>query len=434
MDCLVIERNGSGYTVTRFRRYRGTISLAGGARAAGGTELAAAIRSFLPPLGDEPRIVFLLPPGQVFIREVDLPIRERRKVREVLSMELRGETALDADDLIFDAVPLAEGKTLAVWAKEKEVSHAIREGSEAGAEPESVTASMFSWKYIVPGEATTGYAALTDGAAVAVFRDGEPIFFRPLSRPEDLAATLAAVEIGRGIEVGKIYHFGELAVDPPSGLEGATYPLPAAGEFAASFGGDATAARLAAGAYAALLGHLSGEGVEFRAGKLACTRERDAFRKRLRVPLFLATLLALLLVGDAGLRYWLARKDIASLDASIGAIYREVFPGRKKGVDEPAELRGEIRKLTSTGTGGNVLAALNALAEAKGDDVTALLETEVDGTQLRVKGEARSVQGVTDFRNRLARHLASVEEGELKSRPDGSVSFTMRGTLKEGGK
>jgi general secretion pathway protein L len=51
-----------------------------------------------------------------------------------------------------------------------------------------------------------------------------------------------------------------------------------------------------------------------------------------------------------------------------------------------------------------------------------------------LKGDARSFQAANDFKSRLASLCASSELNEVKSRPDGSVSFSFRGTLREGTK
>jgi general secretion pathway protein L len=125
------------------------------------------------------------------------------------------------------------------------------------------------------------------------------------------------------------------------------------------------------------------------------------------------------------------KTDLVSLDKSIASMYREVFPGRAKAVDEVAEIKGEIRKLSGAEEGNPFLDVLKKLAEAKGNTINGLYETELEGVNLRVKGDARSAQAVNEFKSALAPLMATVELGEVKSRPDGSVTFTLAGTLKE---
>jgi general secretion pathway protein L len=154
-------------------------------------------------------------------------------------------------------------------------------------------------------------------------------------------------------------------------------------------------------------------------------------QRKLRLSLILAVALVLLLFVEAGLRYFLVKQDLDSLNASIRTIYREVFPNRKKPVDEVGELRSEIKRLGGASGRSNVLGALKKLAEIKGDDVTGFVETSIEGKQVRLQGDARSIQAVNDFRNRAAALFSDAEVGEIKSRPDGSVTFTFRGAIKE---
>jgi general secretion pathway protein L len=103
-------------------------------------------------------------------------------------------------------------------------------------------------------------------------------------------------------------------------------------------------------------------------------------------------------------------------------------------VDELSEIKGEIRKLTGSENPGAVLDVLKQLAEAKGTAINGLFEAELEGRTLRVKGDARSAQSVNEFKSALSGVLATAEVGEIKSRPDGTVSFVLSGTLKEGAK
>ena len=139
----------------------------------------------------------------------------------------------------------------------------------------------------------------------------------------------------------------------------------------------------------------------------------------------------LLLFVSKGLQYRAARADLISLNASIATIYREIFPTRTKAVDELAEIKGEIRKRGGVDSSSAVLDLLKQLVEVKGASINGLYEAEVEGRALRVKGDARSAQAVNEFKASLTPLMATVELGEVKSRPDGMVTFTLTGTLKE---
>ena len=140
----------------------------------------------------------------------------------------------------------------------------------------------------------------------------------------------------------------------------------------------------------------------------------------------------MLMAVDTSLRYYLVKRDLNSANGSIRKIYRELFPDRKKPVDEVAELRAEIRRLGGAAGGTRALPLLREIALAKGDDVTGIFEAEFEGEQVRLKGEARSFQAVQDLKGRLSAVLDNAEVSDVKSCPDGTVTFACRGTVKGG--
>ncbi|HLO27360.1 MAG TPA: type II secretion system protein GspL [Geobacteraceae bacterium] len=391
----------------------------------------------------EEKVVLAIPPALLFMREIELPIAERRKVREILPLEMKGETAVDTDELVFDALPLEGGKSIAIWCKREKVAGEIRSMTGQGLEPAIVTASLFHWHALLPDKASADPVALTDGEAVAVYRNGLPVYFRPLGSGEmatEVSRTLAALEITKGIKVDTVYLHGSAArkaaaaplANVPDGL---TFTiLPVGAELAATFPSDSTAATDLAGAFALARACSSDEPVDFRRGDLAYTAGLVQTRRKLRLPLCLAAAFAVLLFAEAGTRYFLVTRDLNSLNTSVRSIFREVFPTRKKSADEVAELRSEIKRLSGAAAVHPILPVLKKLAELKGDDISGIYETEIEGGQVRLKGDARSVQGVNDFKSRAAVVFAGAEVGEVKSRPDGSVSFVFKATIKEGEK
>jgi general secretion pathway protein L len=387
---------------------------------------------------EEERVVLALPSAHLFLREVDLPITDRRKLRELLPLELKGEIALDSEELVFDALPLGGGKVLAAWGKRHELAERIELMTDQRVEPEIVTASLFHWHTLLP-EDKDGLIAITDGEALAVYDGGKPWFFRALGQGElgtELARTLLALEIGKGARAEKVLLHGDAARRSADISEGSPLPvvLPVEGEMAAVFGGDAVAARDLAGAYAVVRACALEEPVNFRSGDLAYTAGRKKALKKLRFTMILAAACVILLVAETGLRYFLVERDLASVNNSIRGIYRQIFPNRKKPIDEVAEVRAEIKRLGGGATTGSLLATLKKLSESKGDDITDFYEIELDGDQLRARGDARSIQAVNDFRARTAALFAGAGVGEIKSRPDGSVTFVFQGTVKGGGK
>lgn len=432
MFITVIQKTAGEFILSRFQARRGTLGFIKGVRhqlddpETGAEEILA---TWAEECRND-RIVLALPPSLLTLREIALAIQDRKKAREIIPLELKGEMASENDDLVFDALPLASGRTAAIWVRPEQLAAEIQALADRGFDPELATFSLFSWKELLP-EKCEGAVAVTDGESVAVFLDRKPLFFRALPTGGDrpLDTTIAAVELAREITVTDIFTVGKATLS--RGRE--ALQLPANSALEAAFAGDMAAATDLAAHFAMARELVAGDPVNLRRGSFIYRKHGEQLRKKLKVTWFLLAALVILIFAEAGVRYFIVERDLASLERSIGAIYKEVFPTRKKPVDEVAELRAEIRKLGVSGPEG-ILGILKKLAEAKGDDPREIYEVDFDGTQITGKGYDRSAQGVNEFRAKAAAHFGSFEVSEIKSRPDGTVGFAFRGTLKGGGK
>ena len=276
--------------------------------------------------------------------------------------------------------------------------------------------------------------ALADGSGCAVFRDGTPAYFRSFAGPlaVELPRTLTAIELGQGLKVDRCYLFGPAAavfVEERSGFPPCCALLPTDSVLAGIFGSDPQSARDLAGLAAVARAVAAGGATDFRQGALTYTAGRERLRQSLRLPAILALCIVLALFAELAVRWQLLRRDVASLDRSIAAIYKEVFPKRKP-VDETAELKAEIRRLSGSGSAISPLATLKALADGMGEGITGFSEVELDGATVRIRGEARSQQAVTDLKGRLAPQLTGLELVESRSKvgSGGDVTFVLKGT------
>ncbi|NJD91771.1 MAG: general secretion pathway protein GspL [Geobacter sp.] len=432
MFITVIQTTATEFILSRYQARRGTLTFLKGVRQQLDSE-EGTVSDILAAWKDEcagDRIILALPPAGIAMRELTLPISDRKKAREIMPLELKGEMASDADEPVFDALPLSGGRSAAIWGGQKQLAEEIAACAGSGFEPEIVTTAMFSWHRVLPkdGAATM---AITDGEAVAVYVAGQPLFFRALPKGGErpLDATIAAIELAREISIEQIFTIGPARLETSLELT----PLPIAGALLSTFAGDSNAAADLAPHFAMAEELLLGEPVNLRRGALKYTRQTARLRRKLRLTYALAAALVILIFAEAGLRYYLVRRDVASLDTSIRSIYKEVFPTRAKAVDEVSELKAEIKRLGASGSEG-VLVLLTKLAQAKGDEARELYEVDFDGNQITGRGYDRSAQSVTDFKTKAGALFASFEVSEIKSRPDGSVSFAFRGALKGGGK
>lgn len=440
MELLIIEAGRSSVGLVRFLKKGGTLLFQGAKRTS--FDVDGFHSSFLRDLAGEDagnsRIFLSLDAEQIYSRELHLPITDRRKQREVLPLELKGETALEAEKLIFDALPLAGGKIMAIWTLAADLTEKIASLREEGLEPQVVGSSLFHWQLLIPESAGDAAVALSDGVTLAVYHERRPLFFRSLTDGnfhEEINRTLALLEAGKGMRVERVLLHGSAGSFSPQGPPGPVVfaPLPVSGALAEAFPNDELAVENA-GAWALATASLRGEPVNFRHGALAYTAGRERLKKKLLLTAILSAVFLVLLLAETGLRYYFVRSDLSSLDKSIHQIYREIFPARTKAVDEVAEVKSEIRNLGGVTASQEILQALDGVAKAKTDDILAIFEAEVDSGQVLLKGDARSFNAANDFKSRLEPLFSAAKIDEVKSRPDGSVTFTFRGTLQEGGK
>lgn len=437
MDYLILQAEEKRLTVAHFGVSRRSAELIGAASIELDEErpLADAVRSIAEKMTGSPRVVLCLSPALFAQRPVSLPFKDLRKVREVLPAHLQGDVALPVEELVLEAMPVEEGQFLALWARKSDISEAIGQFREAGIEPQVVSSLPFALAQL-PGIPPD--CAVCDGSSLALLQGGRLSYFRAFNAEATaamIAATLSALELSGGALPSQLCLIGPGA----SGLADTdTLPLPVETvevppELGHLFKNEETFQQLA-GLYAVARANYAGMLPDFRQGELAWTAGDVKLRKKLVLTGILTAVVILLLFVNKGLQYRAASADLLSLNKSITAIYREIFPGRAKAVDEISEIKGEIRKLAGVENSGGYLDLMKKLAEVKGNSINGLYEAELEGNSLRIKGDARSAQAVNEFKTALAPLLAAVQLGEVKSRPDGTVTFSLTGTLKEGKK
>jgi general secretion pathway protein L len=434
MEYLIIQVEEDRVTAARFEVSGRVTTSAGAAVFELGTEQdLSAVASRIAEAGNgAPRVVLCLAASYFAQRSVELPLTDLRKVREILPAHLQGEMALSAEEAVFDVVPSTSGKYLVLWAKRSDIAHVVATFKDAGIEPQVVSAAPFAWRFL-PGIAAD--CAISDGTALVVITEDKLAYVRSFdgSEPDkQLASTLVALELSGMPLPPRLVVFGTdagslAAVD---GLPLPVEQLQTPEGTGHLFRNDETFHHLA-GLYAVARACHAGALPDFRRGDLAWTAGDLKIRKKLILTASLAALTVLLLFVHKGLQYRALRTDLTSLNVSITSIYREIFPTRSKAVDEVAEIKGEIRKLSGVETSGSFLNVLKQLAEAKGASINGLYEAEVEGNAVRIKGDARSARAVNEFKALLAPLMATIELGEVKSRPDGTATFSLSGTLKE---
>lgn len=435
MDYLILQVEEKRVTFARFKMSGRSTELTGASLFELDEEhsLAEALAECANGTSGNPRVILCLPPSLFAMRPVSLPLDDLRKVREVLPTQLQGELSLPVDELALDAVSAGKGLFLALWAKKSDIRDAIELCRRAGIEPQVVSSIPFADNYLqgVPTD-----CAVYDGNALTVINSGKLTFFRALDSRSALVAvpaTLSALELSGAQMPSKICLVGAES-DSLFKEEDLLLPveqLQAHPDSGNLFKNEKTFQQLA-GLLAVVSASHAGALPDFRRGELAWTAGDAKIRKKLFLTAGLAAVVIAMLFANKWLQYRAVSADLASVNRSISDLYRDIFPNRAKAVDELAEVKGEIKKMAGTESTGGYLDLLKKLAEAKGSTINGLYEAEVEERNLRIKGDAHSAQAVNQFKAALEPMLASVELGEVKSRPDGTVSFSLTGTVKEG--
>jgi general secretion pathway protein L len=173
MTILIIQMTGADVVIARFEKRRGTLAFLQGERRPlpDPFSIGGLLEGFSPsPEGE--KVILSIYPSLIHARELEMPITDRRRLREVLPLELSGDMATEAEEMVFDAVSLGGGKVLAAWCRKREVSSLLDQFAAEGLEPEIITGSMLHWNLLLP-PGTDSPSAVTDNRALmsALLRD-----------------------------------------------------------------------------------------------------------------------------------------------------------------------------------------------------------------------------------------------------------------------
>ena len=148
MFITVIQKKADEFIISRFESRRGALQFVRGARHLL-IEDDVTVDDILASWSSEcqgDRVVLALPPSLLSIRALALPITDRKRCREILPLELKGELASDGDEPVYEALQLADNRIAAIWSKQSLVAEEIKFFSELGFDPEVITFSLFSWQ------------------------------------------------------------------------------------------------------------------------------------------------------------------------------------------------------------------------------------------------------------------------------------------------
>ncbi len=366
------------------------------------------------------KVLLSLHSALVSARVLEIPIADRRKLRRVIPVQAEGLFLKGLDEMLIDALPLADGRAAFVGIEKELLSRMLQALAEYGMSPcwagPSMLSKVVALNAIDGGRHTT--PALVDDDSITVARGGKLLFFKHLGSTEDLALSLAAMEAD-GIAVEPFYSAGSSSFARRAGIEAV----------------DAGSGYSETSLLAVAMHHERGlrESVDF----LELYTDPGADRKRrarLGVAAGLVAALALSWGAYSYLKYLNLEAEHKLVEAALEKGYSELFPGENPESPEYAlevKLKALADERTALAGRTDVLGAMSELARAAGATGEAsgvrIKELQAHAANITVLSEAGSFEEAAGFRESVEKNgiLKEVSLTGSKPGPDGRVRFNL---------
>lgn len=411
-------------------------------------------------------------------RNITLPFRAPRKIRQVLPFELETEFPVPSEALLLDFIPVGEendGLRLQVGAaRRNEVEERITALQDSGYEPESIGVRPLALgRWLMKETAAERILLLNldrERAELVLLVHQQPLCIRSLDLREatDIPAEektrglTASVEstlhafftsAGEGKGMGRIYLTGnrarELAGLPDQLTQVLGWPvqfpdmrqsggLEWSREATAQWQPGVMDQALAL----AMSGNTGSQGFDFLPPLRTGRWSPATLYREFKVPLFLCLLVLLLGVTDLGLGFTTLQQRYQQLDSRVNELFSATFPEVRRIVDPVQQARQKLVALKQsnqapTGT-GSPPSLLQLLADIS-TNIPRTTEVKVsrlamDRDHLLIKGETDTFNSVDTIQKGLAGssalHQVTIEAANL-SRDGGEVEFEIRARIRD---
>lgn len=378
------------------------------------------------------KVAVSIPPEDLSIRIVELPFEDRKKINEALPFELAGFLHVEVDEVVADAVQLGENKVMAVAVEKRVIRDYLEALSPLGLDPIWMGPGLFAMPVLMNELfGREGCRALLSPGIFAVVQDGMPRLLKHAKRLDNVGLGVAFLD-AEEISVDEVHFSGwdndkEALEEMFQGARLVPLDLP---------GGIAPEAAEALALSMLLDKGLAGTIVNFRRGEFEYTKERDAFRRKLRLTAALCASLLVLAAGDFYVRYLGLTSELEAYRQSLRASYQELFPGERN-ISDPvyqleAKLKAVEKEAASLGSGGRSLDVLKSVAVAVPDGLGVKIdEFSIANGRITAKGEAQTFNGANSVKESLQKAgFADVAMGETRAKPGGRTSFSINAQLR----
>ncbi|RJQ50362.1 MAG: hypothetical protein C4538_00340 [Nitrospiraceae bacterium] len=167
--------------------------------------------------------------------------------------------------------------------------------------------------------------------------------------------------------------------------------------------------------------------INLRQEELAYTGDIERMKKSLRITASLVLALMLIFSAFSILKFTSAKKQNASLNGELQALYQSVFPEDKKIIDPVKQFKGNLnmlREKKSVLAGIPSLHILDSISNINNRSVT-LTEFSSDGKNIIIKGTAAAFQEVDNLKNSLSEQFDGVKVVNSDATADKKINFTL---------
>lgn len=399
------------------------------------------------------RIVAALPAKSAYVRHLEFPFHDTKKIASTLPYELSAQIPVAAESCATASLPAGSAATGAAQvtaaAVPKTVLQDILAPAEAAGIPlHIVDLSPFAYFAGLGDQCSEGVLLFSNDTetTISLIRSGKLVDYRLLPTETDLTDTdkstfflreLRALLAKSGQRGTTIYLMGGVATD-----QMATF-LTQQGEAV-----ELLTMRLAdedvppgflPAAALALRARVQKDHVSFnfRQGPFALRGEWQKLKKSMMTSACLVILTVAVLAGAAVMNYQDKTGQAKALQQQMNKIYRDTFPGATAIADVPLQMKSALRDLRERSSliGGaqtGVLAVLKEISDLPDDLQVEYQEFTYGPGETRLTGRANSFEAV----NRVAEHLAAsplfsnVQVADAKMALEGNrVNFRLLLTL-----
>ncbi len=379
------------------------------------------------------KVLLSIPATEMSLRILSLPFEDRRRVIEVLPLELEGLLQPSGEGFVYEALLLGEGKVMAIAVEKGILKGYLELLNGMGLDPSWIGSSLFSISHL-PELRGGGVVAFVGKDEVVAVSEGIPKFLKQVTGEEDLRLSLGYME-SEGLGLEKIYTLRGMEEDvrglmPDISVKALSlpdgFPENGVGLFAISLH----------------LKHGLRDSVDLRSGEFEFTKEKVAAKKQIILSGILIAVIIGLLFGDGLIRYFKIAGEIRSYERSLREGYLELFPEEKNVVDELLQLeiklkeQREKRDILSQGVG--VLEVMNRLARVVADNPDRSIrfsEMRAAAGKVTVKGEVGGVEDTSIMRDALSsdEFFREVMLTDVNTGLEGKTNFSLTMVLQEEG-